>query len=389
MPRSKKIDPRSMKQLNKQMILHYLIENGPASRMELVRRTKLANSAIWRITEELLDEEFIEQKEYFIKTNTKKAAVYGPTKSFAASFIVDVQVLQTTVALGFLDGSWEILDVFPTNGFDEFSRKVCHTLELESSDNRVRKDRTKIIFSLPGIVDDQKCELLYAPNLKWHDVDFKRCFGKYGFEIFADNDSNLSLLGESFFAKDIESSASAFFLYLGEGIGGAVLIDGKIFKGKNFAAGELGHSILNVDDSAIEVEELLSLSKVVGKFEELSNVSARGNLRERFERLVEAWHSGNKFACEVVDEFLKNFSILLKNIGYFINPQIIILGGAVNNIWETFGTRIEKQLSDMDKYGFLNGIKFRDTIFKNISPSLPGSNVAAIHRILETISSIQ
>lgn len=389
MPRAKKIDPRSMKQLNKQMILHYLIENGPCSRIELMEKTKLASSAIWRITEELLDEEFIEQKEYYVRTNTKKAAVYGPTKSFAASLIVDVQVFQTTVALGFLDGSWEVLDVFPTNGFDDFSRRVCHILESEISDNRMRKDRTKIIFSLPGIVDDKKCELLYAPNLKWHDVDFKRCFGKYNFEIFADNDSNLSLLGESFFAKDIESSGSAFFLYLGEGIGGAVLIDGKIFKGKNFAAGEIGHSILSINESATEAEELLSISRLVERFEQLNDMSIKGNLRERFERLVEAWHSENTFACDVVDEFLKNFVIMLKNIGYFINPQIVVFGGAVNNIWETFGTRIEKQLSDMDKYGFLNGIKFRDTIFKNISPSLPGSNVAAINRILEAISIIQ
>ncbi|MGB9899852.1 MAG: ROK family protein [Pseudothermotoga sp.] len=83
--------------------------------------------------------------------------------------------------------------------------------------------RNRIVFSVPGIVDSLKNKLLYAPNLKWHDVDFKEYFGKKVFEVIVDNDSNLSLLVESFFSNDIKDKNNAFFLYLGEGVGRSII----------------------------------------------------------------------------------------------------------------------------------------------------------------------
>jgi DNA-binding MarR family transcriptional regulator len=65
----RKLDPRAMKSMNKQMILSYLLEHGPCSRTNLVTKTGLASSAIWRMIDELLREGLIEQKEYFARTN--------------------------------------------------------------------------------------------------------------------------------------------------------------------------------------------------------------------------------------------------------------------------------------------------------------------------------
>ncbi|MDI3495499.1 MAG: hypothetical protein PWQ72_1626 [Pseudothermotoga sp.] len=386
MSSSKKIDPRSMKRLNKQLILRHLIERGPRSRIELVAMTGLANSAIWRITEELIQEGLIEQKGYFMRTNTKRASVYGPTKAFATSLIIDVQVLQTTVALGFLDGSWEIISSFPTNGFEEFLNNIDSIMNSKLFDERLRKGKTRMVFSLPGIVDGKNCTLLYAPNLKWHNVDFREHFARYGFEILIDNDSNLSLLGESFFAKDIKNSNNAFFLYLGEGVGGALLINSNIVKGSNFAAGEIGHSILMVKNTIFEVEELLSISKLVSMFEQTTGENLEGSLKERFDAIVRFWLAGDKTTHQLIDDFLKNLVITIRNIGYFMNPEIIVFGGAVSNLWETFGSFIEKELLQIDIYGFLRNIKFRDTIFKSVSPSLPGCNITAINKILEDMN---
>lgn len=380
----KKIDPKSMKKMNKQLVLRYLVEHGPSSRTELVAKTGLANSAVWRIIEELVDQGLIEQKEYFMKTNTKKAAVYGVARNFMTCLIVDVQVLQTTVALGFLDGSWEILETFQTDNFEEFTHRINEFLSEKTLNNLLGKRRkNRIVFSVPGIVDSQKNKLLYAPNLKWHNVDFKEYFGKKTFEVIVDNDSNLSLLAESFFSNDIKDSNSAFFLYLGEGVGGAILINGKIVKGTNFAAGEIGHTILQIKDNVVEVETLLSISKLVEEFEKSKTNVSKGNLKERFDFLVKAWLSGDEVAKNLISAFLKNLALTLRNIGYSINPQIIVFGGSVNNLWENFGPFIHKEISKIDDYGFLNGITFRDTIFKNVSPSLPGCNVAAINKILE------
>lgn len=381
----RKVDPKSMKRMNRQLILRYLIEHGPSSRTELVERTGLASSAVWRIIEELVDQGFVEQKEYFMKTNTKKASVYGVARNFMTCLIVDVQVLQTTVAFGFLDGSWEILETFPTTNFEEFVSRINEFLSEKTLNHLLGKKarRNRIVFSVPGIVDSLKNKLLYAPNLKWHDVDFKEYFGKKVFEVIVDNDSNLSLLAESFFSNDIKDKNNAFFLYLGEGVGGALLIDGRIVKGTNFAAGEIGHTILQIKGNIVEIEALLSISKLVAEFERLKSNPLEGNLKEKFDFVVEIWRSGDDITKQLIDTFLYNLTLTLRNIGYLVNPQIIVFGGSVNNLWENFGPIIHDRIRKIDEYGFLKGMTFRDTIFKNVSPSLPGCNVAAINRIFE------
>lgn len=381
----KKVDPKLMKKMNKQLILRYLIEHGPASRMELVSKTGLASSAVWRMVEELVEEGFVEQKEYFARTNTKKAAVYGIARNFVTSLLVDVQVLQTTVAVGFLDGSCRVLETFPMGSFDDFSKRIKSFLSEKTLNKLFGKgEKIRVIFSLPGIVDTIKGVLLYAPNLKWHDIAFREEFAKKSnVEIIVENDSNLSLLAESFYARDIKNSSNAFFLYLGEGVGGAIFINGRIVIGSSFAAGEVGHTLLQASEVPIEVEELLSISRLVDKFENRKNLEKVGTLRERFVRLQRAWLSSDEVAKELIQEFIKNLAIVIRNVGYTLNPEIIVFGGSVSNLWETFGASLRREITRLDEYGFLRNTVFRDTLFKETSASLLGCNVLAINKFLE------
>ncbi|HOJ88403.1 MAG TPA: ROK family protein [Pseudothermotoga sp.] len=161
------------------------------------------------------------------------------------------------------------------------------------------------------------------------------------------------------------------------------MIDGRIVKGTNFAAGEVGHTILQIKDNIVEIEALLSISKLVAEFERLKSNPLVGNLKDKFDFVVEIWRSGDDTTKQLIDTFLYNLTLTLRNIGYLVNPQIIVFGGSVNNLWENFGPIIHDRIKKIDEYGFLKGMTFRNTIFKNVSPSLPGCNVAAINRIFE------
>ncbi|MDM7321632.1 MAG: ArsR family transcriptional regulator, partial [Fervidobacterium sp.] len=74
----------------------------------------------------------------------------------------------------------------------------------------------------------------------------------------------------------------------------------------------------------------------------------------------------------------------LRNIIYFINPDVIILGGLINDIHEIFGNLIEEEL-----YKFLDKTLFntviRDTIFEDVPPSLVGGNVLVLEHFLRTL----
>lgn len=255
-----------MKQENKRMILRYLIESGPHSRVEIAKKTGLAQSAIWRIVEELINEGLIEEKG-MATGRRRRAVTYGPTRSFVTAIIYNVEVLETLVAVGFLDGTWRIVERFPTpRVFEEFKEKVKESYENILRTHTLNESISKLVFSLPGIVNTEKRLLIHAPNLGWRDVDFQKEFEGLGFDVMVENDSNLSLLAEEFFSQDVKSSSVSFFLYFGEGIGGAISVNGSIVRGKNFAAGEIGHVVLDISSNR-EVEDFLSISKLIAEVE--------------------------------------------------------------------------------------------------------------------------
>ncbi|AJG40772.1 MULTISPECIES: ROK family transcriptional regulator [Thermotoga] len=378
----KKLNPRSMKQENKRMILRYLIESGPHSRVEIAKKTGLAQSAIWRIVEELINEGLIEEKG-MATGRRRRAVTYGPTRSFVTAIIYNVEVLETLVAVGFLDGTWRIVERFPTpRVFEEFKEKVKESYENILRTHTLNESISKLVFSLPGIVNTEKRLLIHAPNLGWRDVDFQKEFEGLGFDVMVENDSNLSLLAEEFFSQDVKSSSVSFFLYFGEGIGGAISVNGSIVRGKNFAAGEIGHVVLDISSNR-EVEDFLSISKLIAEVEKKVNLQGEF-LEEKFRYLKRLWFSGEERARKIMDNYLRCVAVVLKNVIYFLNPGVIVLGGIVNDLWETFGSFIKKELEKITDREIAD-VLIRDTIFKEVAPSLVGGNVLVIEEFLKSV----
>ncbi|HBT39112.1 MAG: ROK family protein [Thermotoga sp. 50_1627] len=377
-----KLNPISMKRENKKLILRYLIERGQSSRMEIVRHTKLAQSAIWRIMNELVNEGLVQERG-FTTGKRRKPVIYGPTRSFITSVVYNVEVLETLVAIGFLDGSWKVIERFPTPpNFELFKESVKMSFEKIIKEKTIRKDITKIVFSLPGMVNYEKKLLIFAPNLSWKNIDFQQEFVDLNMEVFVENDANLSLMAEQFFSQDVKRSKVAFFLYFGEGIGGAISVDGSIVRGKNSAAGEIGHVTFNGDKN--EIESFLSISRLIDKVQKWVG-NNDSPLEEKFQRLKRLWFIGQRDVKKILEDYLHHVAVVLRDLVYFLNPDVIILGGLINDIYETFGPYIRRELETITEKEILTGVVIRDSIFKEVPPSLVGGNVLVIENVLKTL----
>ncbi|MFN3329161.1 MAG: winged helix-turn-helix transcriptional regulator, partial [Fervidobacterium pennivorans] len=144
---TKKLNPVSMKKENKRIILRYLMEKGKASRAELSKETGLAQSAVWRLIGELEDNGLLEV--VGISANIGRSSViYGPTKSFVTSIIYNVEIAETLVAVGYLDGSWEVVDSFDTQrDFEKFKNTVINSFEKITKEYPTRNHISKVVFS--------------------------------------------------------------------------------------------------------------------------------------------------------------------------------------------------------------------------------------------------
>jgi glucokinase-like ROK family protein len=104
-------------------------------------------------------------------------------------------------------------------------------------------------LATPGTVDLSEGVLIFAPNLHWKDVPFRKIFSEATkFTIHIDNDANAAAIGEHLFGS-ARFTRDFIFVFAGVGIGGGLFLNGKLYRGKNGFAGEIGHSPIMADHS--------------------------------------------------------------------------------------------------------------------------------------------
>ncbi len=387
-----KINLKSMKMMNKRMILRYLIENGAASRMEVSRFTKLTPSTISRIVSELSSENLVEEIGYSDKSQIgRKPVNVSVTKRFLSSIIFNVGVEQTTVAIGFFDKSIKEIKRFSTVNLESFISTVNDTLENIKERYPLNHELTSIVFAFPGIVNAQNATVIYAPNLNWRNLNLRDVI-KYGYRIIADNEANLSVLAESISSEDAKKSENIFFLYVSQGIGGGAMINHQILRGSGFAGAEIGHTVVEAK-SDIKchcgnygcLERYASLILPVIEYEKNGRRLDGKTYTEKFKTLAELYAKQDKVARASLEGFIQYLSIGLINIINTFNPEIIIIGGGFNKIWKYFGKELYRRISDRAMPGVIDNVIFRDTIFETIEAPVSGANVLAIEMLINNL----
>lgn len=199
-------------------------------------------------------------------------------------------------------------------------KNFLRALEREIMGISVCYKISSIGTGLPGIIDIKKGILVKALNLPfldgWQAAEF---FKKFSHKVAIENDSRCFLLAESKLGA-AKKYKNAVGLAIGTGIGGAIMINGEIYRGASFGAGEFGCMILQVQSSPVRS----------GKFEVQS-----------FEKLAA------KKAFEKYGDRSKIIGRGVANIINILNPEVVILGGGAV---ATGGVKIETVKKEAKKY---------------------------------------
>lgn len=196
----------------------------------------------------------------------------------------------------------------------------------------------------PGTVDAETGRILFAPNLRWEDVALKKILEKQlGVPVFVENDCNAAMLG----IYETELSAKprqVVGIFLGTGIGGGIILDGKLYSGHSGTAGEIGHMVIEVGGPKCSCgsrgcfEALASRTAI---FRRLSEAVADGkktmlteslgpDLKDlRSGDLRKAIKKGDKLVEQIIEEAAEYTGIAVANIINIMNPQVVVLGGGV------------------------------------------------------------
>lgn len=272
----------------------------------------------------------------------------------------------TTIKMGLFktDGTlvekWEI-PTDTTNQGENILPDIVATIHGKMVEKNLTKDMVKGIgVGVPGAVDANGV-INKAINLGWGVFPIEKTLSELsGMKVKAGNDANVAALGENWMGSG-KGYDSIVMVTLGTGIGGGIIINGKILAGANGAAGEIGHIIVN--DQEIEacncghygcIEQYASATGIARMARRaLANTTENSSLKAFGEDVTakdvfDCAKEGDKLACQVVEDVCGMLGATLAKIGCVVNPDAFVIGGGVSKagqilidgINESFRTQI-------------------------------------------------
>ena len=262
----------------------------------------------------------------------------------------------TNIAAGLVDENFQIVakDSVPTlvgrpneqivADIAALCKKVCAAAGVTEA------EVASIGIASPGVVDNDTGEVVYANNLGMRRFPIIPLLRRQVAipNIYIENDANAAAWGEAI-AGAAKGSRSSVMITLGTGVGGGIVSDGKVFKGFNSAAGELGHIVIRVDgrpctcgrrgcwetySSATglihSTNEKIEECRREGRHTAMADlVAAKGRATGR--TAFDAMRQGDAAAKEAVDEYVKYLASGIASMINIFQPEVLSIGGGISN----------------------------------------------------------
>lgn len=274
----------------------------------------------------------------------------------------------TNIAVGLVDENLSIvkktstptLATRPTDEIVKDMADLCQKLCEECG--IALSDVAACGIASPGTVNSETGVVEFSNNIPMRDYPMAEKLAEFlGFDkIFMDNDANAAALGETL-AGAAKGASSAVMVTLGTGVGGGIVIDGKIYSGFNHAGAELGHIVIEKGGKPCTcgrkgcweayssatglikmTREKLETTKDTVMWEMIENDLDKISGRTAFNAMK---LNGDKAGKEVCDEYISYLACGLANIINIFQPEIICIGGGVCNEGDPLFVPLREQVA--------------------------------------------
>lgn len=201
-------------------------------------------------------------------------------------------------------------------------------------------------IGIPGLAD-KKGNVIFCVNLGWKNVPLRKILEKeLGIPVYMDNDATVAALAEYEYGA-MKGAQSAVMLTLGTGIGGGIILNGKVYSGYNGVGSEIGHTVIGENyydcncgrngcfETFASSTAIINYTKKLLAQENtrtLINDAIKGDTDQLNAKIIfDCAKAGDDIANIAVERLVKYIGIGIFNIVNFIDPQIIALGGGVAN----------------------------------------------------------
>ena len=246
--------------------------------------------------------------------------------------------------------------------------ELSHGLEIE-----------RLGMAVPSSVQFESGIASFLPAYGWKNIPFKQLIeSKVGIEVYVDNDVNLATLAEYKMGAGVGVN-SLYTFYPGTGIGGGYISNGKLVRGRNGTAGEIGHMVVDVNGARCKCGQHGCLETIVSNtgFKRLLNEAKLANKSSTLfgmknitsDNIFEAWQSGDVTVRNILQYQAGILGIAVANVVNITGVERIIIGGQIYHLLKNELLPIVKETAS--KHAIGNGMKYVDILLNQLGPEAP------------------
>lgn len=328
---------------------------GPISQTQIARVIGLSTASVNNAVKRLLKDNWI-QKEGTILTHKRGRPQCSLKVVPNNGIAVGVDVGAQNLRVGLVDLSGEVLSVItektrPDGGPEDIIYRVKKIIwHLIESSNLKLNDISGIGLGLSGVIDPIGGLCLFSPNLPgWINIPIQKIFvEEFNTEVIVDDSVRMMALGEKRYGlgKDVDDFV---YISLGIGIGCAIFINGRLYKGSEGIAGEFGHITVKENGPLCHcgntgcLEALASGRAIVQQVRDAINLGVYSSVARNIDTIYEdidvrsimsAALEGDKLSFDVIDKTGTYIGIGISALLNLLNPRMVILGGGVIQLGE-------------------------------------------------------
>ncbi len=282
---------------------------------------------------------------------------------------VGVDLGGTNIAVGVINDSYEIIGRskaktnMPRPAAEIFD-DIVKCVKAAAENAGISLDDVECIgIGTPGSVDKENGVIMYANNLDFYNVPAVEMINSQlpGIKVYLENDANCAALGEAL-AGSGKGKNSFVAVTLGTGVGGGVVLDGKLLTGCNDAGGEIGHIAIKFDGEQCNCgrvgcwERYASATALVNQTKAAMLEHKDSIMWELCDGKIEnaggrtafdGMRAGDKYAKEVCDNYIYYVAVGAANVVNIFQPDMLCFGGGICNEGDTLLKPLEKHVAAM------------------------------------------
>ncbi|MHB1328477.1 MAG: ROK family protein [Gemmatimonadales bacterium] len=249
----------------------------------------------------------------------------------------------------------------PGRGADDVISRIVGMARRTIDDTQNADPKAELIgigIGSPGPVDIAAGVVLLTPNLGWINMPVRAMVSEpLGLPATLDNDATCAMAGEWWLGA-ARGARHAVTFTLGTGIGGGLVVDGKVVHGASDVAGEIGHITIETNgrrcgcgnDGCLEAYAsgtaiARRMAEAIGAGGESSLVKAADGELLTAQAVYDAAGSGDALALEVVQDTAKYLGVGVANLINILNPEIVVICGGVTQAGDRLFTPLRREVT--------------------------------------------